>query len=193
MKFSIVTATIQRPSLRDCCASLDQQTYQDWEHIVVVDAEIALSWVGELNADPRRRVIVPGIRFANFGNTPRWMAWQLETGDYQIILDDDNYFADATALARIAACLEQSSLPAFALFPILRFGHSFLVDPPGVCATDSANMVLRRDIARWPNRDEYTLDGILAAELATKHTPQMFPFEAPIITVPVQGKGLLAL
>jgi len=36
--FSIITPTIQRESLKECCASVDIQTYPDWEHIVMIDA-----------------------------------------------------------------------------------------------------------------------------------------------------------
>jgi len=188
MKFSIITPTLQRESLIRCSESLDSQSYQDWEHIVVIDAL-------DINRDITRRLRVEqrwivcfGRRFANFGNTPRHLAWKLTTGDYCLYLDDDNYLTDEWCLENIAEALNAAGSPPFVTFPILRFGVPFHIHPPGVCQTDSANMVIRRDIAQWPDIPDYTADGILAARLYAEHgcIPMATP---PIITVPVQSKG----
>lgn len=167
-RFSIITPTLNRPSLEACIESVKSQTFKDFEHIIEVD-------------EPRTN---------NFGNTPRHRAWTRATGDYVLYLDDDNTLAHDRALSDIDICLMSCNEPDWAIFPIIRFGHRFFSDNPGVCHTDSANMVIRREIGQWPNRDEYTLDGIFAEQLKAKYAFATFPKCNPIITVPVQGKGL---
>jgi glycosyltransferase involved in cell wall biosynthesis len=185
--FSILTPTLQRDSLWRCCVSVDNQTFTDWQHIIIVDG-------GPLDANllnsvthPHRMVLGLPLRYFNFGNTPRHIGWRLAKGDYCLYLDDDNYFTHDDALQEISQHLE--SHPEWAVFPILRFGQRFFSSDPRNCHVDSANMVIRRDIAQWPNRDDYTADGILADELKTQYPVSAFPNVKPIITVPIQSKG----
>jgi len=192
MKFSIITPTIQRDSLLACCASINSQTHTDWQHIVVIDGGPSRHDLLDLVADSHpghtnRTLVHLGGRCNNFGNTPRFIGWKLAHGDYVIYLDDDNYFARNDALADIASRLESS--PDWAVFPILRFGQRFFSADPGCCHVDTANMVIRREIAQWPNREEYTLDGIFCEQLKAQHPYIAFPEVDPIIVVPVQGKG----
>jgi Glycosyl transferase family 2 len=159
-----------------------------WQHIVVVDG-------GPLSPDllnsilhPRRQIICLSKRCGNFGNTPRHIGWRLATEDYCIYLDDDNYFTRPDALVDIARSLDESR-PDWAVFPILRFDQRFFSDDPRCCHVDTANMVIRREIAQWPNRDEYTLDGIFCDELKERYSYTAFPEIAPIIAVPIMGMG----
>ncbi len=186
MKISIITPTLQRESLRRCCESIDRQSYADWEHVIVVDGEVAHPWVKELNSADRT-VVVPGAKFANFGNTPRFLAWQFTDGDFIMYLDDDNYLADENVLRDIATAV--SDVEYWAIFPILRHGRHFFYDPPGSCYVDTANMVIRREIGQWPNRDEYTLDGIFCDELKAKYPYVAFPHMRPIVVMETSGRG----
>lgn len=166
------------------------QTHQDWEHVIFVDGEYIESEPFDSIKMENRVVRCDGKMYGNFGNTPRHKAWNHATGDYVIFLDDDNHFTHPQALSDIEICLMSCNEPDWAIFPIIRFGQRFFSDNPGVCHTDSANMVIRREIGQWPNRDEYTLDGIFAEQLKAKYAFATFPKCNPIITVPVQGKGL---
>lgn len=190
MRFSIITPTLQRPSLIKCCASVNEQVHQDWQHIVYVDDEDFDTHQIDSVRDKRREFCWDRCKYGNFGNGPRHWAWKETTGDYLIYLDDDNFFTHPRALSDIEICLMSCNEPDWAIFPIIRFGHRFFSDNPGVCHTDSANMVIKREIGQWPNRDEYTLDGIFAEQLKAKYAFATFPKCNPIITVPVQGKGL---
>jgi hypothetical protein len=224
--FSIITATLQRDSLSQCCLSVNCQTHTAWRHIVVADG-------GPLRGDhlnsirhPQRDILCLGKRCGNFGNTPRHLGWQLATGDYCIYLDDDNHFARPDALADISRCLDEQrfpkcecggigvsnasgditrtcircgavigptarSRPDWAVFPIERFGQRFFSEDPKCCHVDTANLVISREIAQWPDRDEYTLDGIFCEELKARHPFRAFPEINPVIIVPIQGKGEL--
>ncbi len=190
MKFSIITPTLQRDSLVACCQSVDSQTYSDWKHIVFVDAERFNEERTDALENSQRVFLCYGRRHNNFGNKPRHLAWEYAEGEYVVYLDDDNTFFHPKALADVAASLDGAGRPDWAIFPIMRFGQRFCSSTPGVCHTDSANMVIRREIARWPDINDYTADGILAAQLREKYPFVVFDSVAPIINVPVQGKGL---
>ena len=188
MNFSVITPTLQRNSLIRCCESVHAQTHTGWEHIVVVDGGPLRADLLNSIAGPKRTVICLGESRRNFGNTPRHIGWKLVEGDYSIYLDDDNYFAHDEALADIARSLDEAR-PDLAVFPILRFGDRFFSGDPRCCHVDTANMVIRRVIAQWPNRDEYAADGNFCEELRTKYSHVAFPEISPIIVVPEQGKG----
>jgi hypothetical protein len=129
------------------------------------------------------------VEHRNYGNSCRHLAYSRATGRFLIYLDDDNYFADRTALERVFGSLKGAHFPDWAVFPIDRFGQRFFSDDPRCCHVDTANMVIRREIAQWPNREEYTLDGIFCEELKFNYPYTAFPEISPIIAVPVMGKG----
>lgn len=187
MKFSIITPTLQRHSLVRCCESVATQTYRAWEHIIMADAH-------EFNYDlmkplcrPDRMILKCDHPHANFGNTCRHNAWAHATGDYVCYLDDDNYFADANVLQDLVLALKDS--PEWALFPILRHGQVFYTDPPRSCHADTANVVVKREIGRWPNGPEYTMDGIWIDALVRDHKYQAFPKFRPIVVMESSNEG----
>lgn len=187
MKFSIITPTIQRDSLRRCCASVDRQSYSEWEHIVMVDDNVLDRNLLSSLRHQNRSFGMSMKRHANFGNTPRHNAWRRATGDWVIYLDDDNYLADDHVLGDLAVTL--STVPYWAVFPIRRHDHLFFNDPPGNCAVDTANMVIRREIAQWPEGTDYTMDGLFCEELRAKYPYTAFPQMRPIIVVEASNHG----
>ena len=186
---TLITPSLQRKSLQSCVASVNRQSFTNWQHVIAVDAEECENWVSELDCFPRRKVICCGKRYNDFGNTPRRLAWEHATGERVIFLDDDNRFVDHGALQRIYDYLKRDPEVKVALFPILRHGVRFLDLPPGLCHTDSANFVLRREIAQWPDIRNYTADGIFIERLVAEHGYISFPDCAPIITVPISSEG----
>lgn len=124
-----------------------------------------------------------------WGNYQRHSAWEYACGDYIIHLDDDNYLAHPNALRDIAACLDAAGDAAWALFPIMRHGSRFLLTPPGMCMTDSANMVIKREFARWPDTPVREADGMLAERLKAEHPYVIFPDCAPIIVMEKSSDG----
>ncbi|MDE1871758.1 MAG: glycosyltransferase family 2 protein [Candidatus Micrarchaeota archaeon] len=186
--FSVITPTLDRASLAVCLRSLDRQTFDSWEHIVWLDAEIASSHLEQMNSG-KRSVVVPGMRFNDFGNTPRNLAWQFASGDWIIYLDDDNRLADKDALQRIHDCLAAAGEPNVGIFPIIRHGVRFFNLPPRLCFFDTANMVVKREIGRWPAGPEYVMDGLFIERLVAEYSYVAFPECAPTICVPVSSEG----
>jgi glycosyltransferase involved in cell wall biosynthesis len=189
-KFSIITPTLMRNSLFACCSSIELQTCADWEHIVQIDepnSSVDHGMIFEL-AHPKRKFSCCEVRHNNFGNTCRHLAWERCTGDWVIHLDDDNFLHDPNVLKRIDSYLDGMK-EKWAIFPIMRHGQRFFSDPPGTCYVDTANMVIRREIAQWPNRDEYTLDGIFCEQLKEKYPYASFPEVEPIVVMEHSSEG----
>lgn len=182
MKFTIITPTLQRESLRKTCASVNEQTFTDWEHLVVVDLpEPNMDMILEL-AHPKRHFLFCGTRYRDGGNTPRRMAYKHATGDFLYYLDDDNQLCSLDALERVAARLKGP----VDFFPILRLGHRFFPpDPPRSCHVDTANLVVERSIGEWPDTNAYGSDGILVESLVSKYPYHLHPDMEPIAVLPV--------
>lgn len=177
--FSIITPTLQRDSLLKCCESVDAQTFTDWQHIVVDDSDQDRGMLTKVKHE-RRWFGLCATPHRNYGNTCRHAAWRVAMGTWVLYLDDDNYLADDRVLERIAKSLEGRS-EQWALFPIMRHGHRFYRDPPGTCYVDTANMVIRREVAQWPDGPEYTMDGIFCERLRDKYPYAAFPDVEPIV------------
>lgn len=167
VKFSIITPTIQRESLITCYESVDRQTFKDWRHITQYD--------------------IPPT--GDFGNHARHVAWERATGDWILYLDDDCVFSHPNVLSDIAAALEGVE-EQWCLFPILRYGARFFNDPPGLGLTDTHNLVLRREIGRWPNIPDYEADGIFVEQLKLKYPYRAFPDVEPIVIMEKSNHGL---
>ena len=192
ISFSIITPTIQRLSLIKCCESVDSQTFSNWEHIIFVDCEeFDRPIIEKIEESPKRVIYKCPIPHRNFGNTCRHNAWKMSNKDYCLYLDCDNFLAHPDVLAQIASSIDSNIFftPQWAIFPILRHGHRFFNDPPGLCKTDTANMVIRRNIAQWPDGPEYTMDGIFCERLANDYPYAAFPGIRPIVVMEKSNLG----
>ena len=95
---SIITATLNRPSLKDACESVNIQTFQDWHHYVIGDGVLPVDYI-----HPRRTTIgfsrpigayEPSIDKPEGTPNPilRWALDHLMLGKYVCFLDDDNAY-----------------------------------------------------------------------------------------------------
>lgn len=92
----------QRPNmLAKNIASLDAQTCQDYEHILIKDCE------GR------------GVGWAN-----GQLQYAFPTGDYALVLDDDDYMKDETAVAQLKEAAKDS--PDIVIFKADHNGHGIL-------------------------------------------------------------------
>src|ERR1700690_2991286 len=91
-RLSIVTPTILRSTLKRLCESIDRQTNQDFEHILVVDIPFKELTEEQKNNLPYRSVNRQAFfcdkRHMNYGNTCRNLITPKLKGDYVLYIDD---------------------------------------------------------------------------------------------------------
>jgi O-antigen biosynthesis protein len=186
LRYTIITPTILRQSLLKCCASVDAQSFRDYEHIVMVDCEISNDLIAKI-AHPQRKVFRCGQPHNNFGHTCRHNAHSMAKGDYLLYLDDDNYFADDNVLEDLRIV----DTP-WAVFPILRHGEKFFHDPPSRLHVDTANIIVKREgIIPWPDMPNYDTDGIYIEQLDARYKYQAFPDMRPLTIMPSSLVGMM--
>lgn len=186
MKFSIITPSLNRESLKRCCDSVDSQTYDSWEHLIAFDG-IPSNRIYQTH-DKRKYLSFRQTR--QWGNYQRHSAWKYASGEFIWHVDDDNFLAHPDALKDIAERLELAKNPAWGLFPILRHGSVFLHYPPGMCMTDTLNMIIKREYAQWPNTEAREADGMLAEQLKAAHPHVAFPDCPPIGIMEKSNNGV---
>lgn len=95
---SIITATLNRPSLKDTCESIEKQTYTNWHHYVIGDGILPEDY------HHKQRTTIgftrpigafePSVDKPDGTPNPilRWALGHLELGTYVCFLDDDNTY-----------------------------------------------------------------------------------------------------
>jgi glycosyltransferase involved in cell wall biosynthesis len=214
MRYSIITPTLVRSSLRRLCDSIDAQTNSSWEHIIMVDVPLIINrakkeFLEAMPQDSRRKVFRCGKPHKDYGNTCRWNAFEKASGDYVIYLDDDDYLADEWVFETLEQVTAQ-----WAIFPIMRCGERWFHDPPGLYKTGSGMFIYKRDLGlRYPcegNCEEhqeilaqlkkahqhdsmhehlYAADGMLVEKLK-QYPYQSLDNERPLMIYEKRGKGL---
>jgi len=168
---------------------VDRQTFRDYEHVIWIDSpEIDVSLFKHI-CGPQREIYGSAKRHGHFGNYSRARACEKAQGEYLIWLDDDNFLANCAVLQSIDSALAGAGNPPWALFPIHRHGSQFLLEPPGMCQTDSANMVVKREIGAWPDIECREADGVLAERLKSEHEYVSFPLLPSIIVMEKSSNG----
>jgi glycosyltransferase involved in cell wall biosynthesis len=190
-RYSILTPTLIRRSLKDLCDSINSQTCSSWEHIVIIDCEVT----------PQRQVILDSIkphpqrRFVrcsrknhpcDFGNFARREGFDLASGDYMCQIDDDDYYADADVL-RTLECVTG----VWAIYPVLARGKREHRDPPGIGLTGSAMFIYRRDTGiKFPDNCDYSADGQVVEALKKLYPYQALPKVRPLVIYPMANHGM---
>jgi hypothetical protein len=180
IKISIITPTILRTSLFDTIESIDNQDYDFWEHIIVVDKETecpALDRLVTKNQTRKTRKVVYIQQSNNYGNTPRREGWEYATGDYIMYMDDDDLYMPY-AFRLITQELKRNQLPTWAIFPGQLGTRYFLRLPPGLDHTMSNQFIHRKydpsgQPIRWPkvarNNPQCCYDGRFINSLVAKY------------------------
>lgn len=194
-KFTIITPTLLRSSLTRACLSVSNQSYSNWEHIVVIDKPgTDIEQFLSLNPDlvhPNRKWFVCPLRHNNVGNSCRSSMFENISWDtnYVLYLDDDNYYMkDALSILNESV----QALPNWGVFPITRFNEIFLNDPPGKNLTDVGQIFHKPQVGgqqiRYMNRNEYNTDGLMVEWLKTLSDPLVINC-APLLTMDTRGYG----
>jgi glycosyltransferase involved in cell wall biosynthesis len=94
-KVTVLTATTGRPDLAACIKSVSEQTYENIEHIIIIDGPDAMNRLGYLpHNDKRYYLEMPKSIGKDRWNGHRiyMMGTAMADGDYVCFLDDDNFF-----------------------------------------------------------------------------------------------------
>jgi len=111
---TVITVTLNRPSLFHACKSVDNQTYKNWHHYVIGDGVLP----NELR-NKKRSVFgfsrsygkeEPGLNMPDGTPNPiqRWALNNLKLGDYFCFLDDDNVY-DKKFIEKMVSKLQSDS------------------------------------------------------------------------------------
>lgn len=199
-RYSILTATLCRNSLLRTCESLQAQGTQDWEHLVAIDMPLVFDAVrrdviASIPADARRTFVRCGKNHGDYGNTCRRRLWGMAKGTFVLYLDDDNYLASRNSLSSMNGITGD-----WAIFPLLRHGARFYNDPPEFSKIDTANMLIKRELAEWPTppKDEripnsgytksYCADWLLAERLL-QYKYEALPDLDPVVVMEQTNRG----
>lgn len=166
-KFTIITPTVLRETLLRTCRSVDQQSYGEWQHVVMVDRpeDLLTERQQELLdrvSNPRREVRFCPKPHRDFGNTCRRNGVDYARGDYILYLDDDDYYLPEALEEIHKGIVGVCPPPVWGVFPILRHGQLFFRIPPGHSSTCNNQFFHQpkaggRDL-RYPTRG-YCADG----------------------------------
>lgn len=171
---SVVTSTWQRPqTLREfACDAVDNQTYQNLEHVVVIDGTTDQATVDMLDdlgysyGPSKRRMVILGRNWSTysgdggFGATCRLVGSWMAAGEFIAYLDDDAYY-EPTHIAEMVATFEPETM----FVTTACHGPGFLATPgppPGLNRTDTSAIVHRAIVLREAggfHPDGYTGDG----------------------------------
>ncbi|PWT75560.1 MAG: hypothetical protein C5B59_08760 [Bacteroidetes bacterium] len=184
MRYSIITPTLCRPTLKRLCDSIDAQTNGDWEHIVVVDVpppKFNAERQENLDAvqkDARRKFHYIGKPHQNdCGNSARRFAFAQAVGEYIFYIDDDDYFSDDNVLQSL-----EKVTGDWAIFPVLSRGKRCFHDPPGIHKTGSCMFVSKRVCQPiFPENNDYSADGQVVEALKKNFRYQAFPDMRPLV------------
>lgn len=150
---TIITATLNRPSLRQACASVEAQTHPDWHHYVLGDGVLPHDF-----HHPRRTTLgftralgaeEPGMNMPEGTPNPilRWALQHLDLDDFVCFLDDDNTHHPAF-LERMLAALQANPTTGIALCALQdhRYQRRIPGFPDGRC--DNSGFLARRDTVK---------------------------------------------
>jgi GT2 family glycosyltransferase len=144
---SIITATLNRPSLKDACESVNNQTFEDWHHYVIGD--------GVLPADythPNRTTIgftrpigayepSKDMPYGTPNPILRWALQHLALGKFVSFLDDDNMYKPEFLQTMLEALANSNAGIAICAIQDLRFSR----DIAGVNAKKGSHSLYRID------------------------------------------------
>ena len=173
MRYSILTPTLIRPTLKRLCDSIDIQTCDDYEHIVIIDCVVTPEKQAILDGivpNPRRKFITCSEKHPkDFGNKARREGFDIAQGEYILQIDDDDYYADAGVFETLK-CVNKT----WAVFPVLARGIRCHPPRPALGQTGSAMFTYRRDTGlKFTDNGDYSADGQLVEQLK-----KLFPYQS---------------
>jgi glycosyltransferase involved in cell wall biosynthesis len=126
-KVSIITATLNRPSLNQTCESVDNQTFTGWHHYVLGDGLLPEDYM-----HPNRTTIgfshpigaeEPSADMPDGTPNPiyRWALHHFELGEFVCFIDDDNAYNPFFLQEMVEALMNSDMGIAICMLEDLRF------------------------------------------------------------------------
>jgi tetratricopeptide (TPR) repeat protein len=153
-RVSVVTVTLNRPSLEAACRSVDDQTYRDWHHYVLGDGVVPTDY-----RHPQRTTLgfaralgaeEPGLNMPDGTPNPllRWSLEHLALGELVCFLDDDNAYRPSFLERMVAALEHGGDTVGIALCQLADHRYGRLIEgyPDGRC--DNSGFLARSSLAR---------------------------------------------
>lgn len=196
MKITIVTATICRTSLVKCCESVDNQTYKNYLHILMVDGDAHHPVLDYVIYNTSRVIAYTGKKYGVMGARTKRACLASNIPDdnsYLIYLDDDNYLYNNNSLHTLNEKLEESKCD-FGIFPIAREMMNDIFMPQEIkLGIDTGNFTHKRVIneerVKYTDFNEEGDDYVFCTELAKIATPVFFNNCQPIINFTSRSYG----
>ena len=196
-KLVIITPTIGRNNLIRTCNSINEQSFKNWEHIILFDNVSDEKINNLLTQIPYEPTIIKGI-WNNYGNGQRFEAW--EYTDINSIItyidDDDDYYNNKVFQKIIDKFSSNSTLDAV-FWPGLRYGKIFFNKPPQSGKTMSNQFAHKKydkdkNPIRWPfsknNNKNYAIDGEFINYISNNLNYDYIEGE-PLVVVPKSNYG----
>ena len=153
-KVSIVTVTLNRPSLKQACESVDRQTYKNYHHYVLGDGILPTEYENPQRSSLGFSVALgakePGANMPNGTPNPllRWAIKNLDLGDYLCFLDDDNIYKD-NYLEEMVKVLDENPDVGLVLCGAEDLRYEQNIDGyPELGRCDNSAFMVRREIAK---------------------------------------------
>lgn len=132
---TIITATLNRPSLIEACRSINEQTYNNWHHYVIGDGVLPQDYIHAQRTTIgfSRRIGAEEPTMDMKLGTPnpilRWALSNLHIGKFVCFLDDDNAY-HFHFLEKMISILEKSTKGiALCMLKDLRFTNTHAKNP----------------------------------------------------------------
>jgi glycosyltransferase involved in cell wall biosynthesis len=189
MRLSIITPSIARSSLVKLCQTIDEQTDQDYEHIIMVDVPIKeladeqKICLAQFYGKSNRKLLYCEKRHYQCGNTCRHNACDIAKGDYIFYIDDDDYFADNDVFKTLREVDKD-----WAIFPMLLNGRVLFTNPPQGCQISTGNFMHRRGFVTWPDTSVYESDWMIVEQMLQK-APYQVLNTRPLVIHPQHNVG----
>jgi len=189
MRYTFITPTLVRDSLKRLCDSIDIQTNESWEHIVIIDCPVSehmQTILDSITPNPRRKFITCTTKHVkDFGNAARRQGFDVAQGDYILDIDDDDHYADAEVLNTLTKVTA-----VWAVFPVNSYGKRNHPKKPGLGFTGSAMFMYRRDTGlKFPDNTSYSADGQLVEQLKAAYPYQSLDDERELVIYPKGNQG----
>ena len=149
MKFSIIIANYNSEKwIRKCLDSILEQTYKDFEIVIVDDmsTDNSANIIKEYK-DSRIRLFQLTIKSWNGGS--RNLGLYFSNGEYVLFMDDDDWFNNNMCLQDMYNCLKKYDFPDVLRLPYRNFSGGIKQEPIMLTDNNPKNLVNSMFVAPW--------------------------------------------